>query len=51
MFAPLGYAVPKLQGDGSRTMAEDPGNRHDTPETVAAIQQHNVRYDATCPKN
>ena len=30
-------------------LADDPGNRFDTGETVAEIMQHNAAYDGACP--
>jgi len=48
-FGRLSYAIPPLQPDGSRNVAEDPGNQLDTPETVAEAQEHNARFDAVCP--
>lgn len=50
-FARLTYAIPPVQSDGTRNMANDPGNARDTTETVEAIQGHNARYRATCPEN
>lgn len=28
---------------------DDPGNKADSDETVAEIDQHNAKYDASCP--
>jgi hypothetical protein len=49
-FRLLTYAIAPMQADGSRAMAEDPGNRHDTTETVAQAQEHNARFRAVCPE-
>lgn len=42
------YAIPPLQPDGTRDMPADPGNRHDTAQTVRDVQEHNARFDAVC---
>jgi len=49
-FSVIGYAIPPMQGDGTRNMAEDPGNKYDTTETVASVQEHNARWRAVCPE-
>lgn len=46
----LGYMIPPVQPDGSRDVAEDPGNRLDTTKTVAQVQEHNARFRAVCPE-
>jgi hypothetical protein len=47
-FATIGYAIPPKQADGGRALPDDPGNRYDTEQTVADLQQHNARWDALC---
>jgi len=42
--------IPPVQPDGSRDVAEDPGNRLDTTKTVAQVQEHNARFRAVCPE-
>lgn len=48
-FRPISYAKPQLQPDGTRNMPADPGNKFDTLETSGEVEDHNARYDATCP--
>ncbi len=50
VFKPIRYAIPPVQADGTRNMAVDPANAHDTVGTVKDVQDHNVRYAATCPR-
>lgn len=50
IFRPLSYAIPPKQADGTRAMAVDTGNRFDTLETIGEVQEHNVRFEAACPK-
>jgi hypothetical protein len=47
-FKRISYAVPPLQADGARNVAQDPGNELDTPATVAEISEHNARFQAVC---
>lgn len=47
-FRELSYSVPPLQVDGTRNVADDPGNKYDTEETTKEAQDHNVRYRAAC---
>lgn len=46
VFKPLTYAnAPRGQ-----ERADDPGNRYDTPETIAEIDEHMAVWDALCGK-
>ncbi len=49
-FKAISYAIPPKQADGSRVMADDPGNAHDTVETVEQVQEYNARFTAVCGK-
>lgn len=48
VFRPISYAIPPVQVDGSRKLADDPGNRYDTEETTKEAQDHNARFGAVC---
>ena len=50
IFRPISYSIPPKQADGTRNVAVDAGNAFDTTETVAEVQEHNVRFGAACPK-
>lgn len=47
-FKRISYAIPPVQPDGTRNMADDPGNAHDTVATIGEIQMHNARLQAVC---
>lgn len=47
-FKRISYAIPPLQEDGSRNVADDPGNKFDTPETIDGVRVHNARFEAVC---
>ncbi len=47
-FKRIGYAIPPVQADGTRNVADDPANVLDTTETVESLQEHNARYGALC---
>lgn len=44
VFKPLTYANAKA---GQET-ADDPGNRYDTPDTIAQIDEHDAVYERIC---
>jgi hypothetical protein len=44
VFKPLTYANPAV----GQERADDPGNRYDTPETIAAIDEHDAVFDRVC---
>lgn len=47
-FKEISYAIPPLQPNGTREMTYDPGNKHDTLETIDEIRKHNAKYNAVC---
>ena len=48
-FSVISYAqLPRTERDKPRDDQADPGNRADTPETVAEVQAHNARFEAIC---
>lgn len=42
VFKPLSYA------NGPAGQADDPGNKYDTPETIAQIDEHDAVYERVC---
>lgn len=44
LFKPLSYANAKP----GQERADDPGNKVDTPETVAAIDEHDAVFERVC---